>query len=819
MTPPSRAGDAHTSAREERSNGMPLQLTSFVGRERELEEIGSLLAGSRLLTLTGPGGCGKTRLALAARDRVAENFEDGVRWAWLAPVSDSGLVPDTIARAVGVHETPGLPPAEAVAEGVGEQELLLVLDNCEHVVEACAGLADALLRSCPGVKILCTSREALDIAGETVWPVPPLSRPDAGRADDHEDLSQYEAVGLFVERAVSAAPGFLLTGENAATVARICERLDGMPLAIELAAARVRMLSVGQISHRLDDALALLTGGSRTAPSRHKTLRGALDWSHGLLPEAERALFRRLSVFVGGFGLGTAESVCGGDGLGGDDVLGLLSRLVDKSLVVVSDRGEEARYRLLATVRQYAAEKLLASGEERGVGRRHAAYFLGLAGDAEAALREPGQERWLDRLEMEIGNLRAAVRRSVETGEPKDVEVGLKLAGSLWRFCYLRGYYGQGRAWLETALASGTSAPSEVRARALTGAGVLALLQCEYARAEGRLREALALCRKLGDGPGEASVLQVLGSVARERGLYGRSEEYHEESLALCRRLGDEYEAARSLNYLAFVAWLQEKYARTGELSGSSLATFRRLGDAEGVTWALINLGSAALYGGETRRAEALLEEALSTARRAGYREGVAWSLNQLGTAAGRYGDHGGAERLLRESLKIHRKLGDRWRIASVIENLAGTARARDLPERAARLFGASEALRGRLCAPIPPAELADRDDGLRAVGADLDEGRFERALAAGRAMGLEEATTLALQEVPDPAVPMPHGLSAREVEVLGLVAEGLTNAEVADKLFLSPRTVGQHLRNVYRKLGVSSRTSATRTAIERGIV
>jgi predicted ATPase/DNA-binding CsgD family transcriptional regulator len=822
MTPPSRAGEARAwVGAEDRPEGPSLQLTSFVGRERELREIEGLLEGCRMVTLAGPGGCGKTRLALEARDRVAGTFGEGARWTWLAPVSDPNLVPEAVARAVGLHETPGLSPAETVAEGVGVRELLLVLDNCEHVVGACADLADLLLKSCPGLKILCTSREALDVAGETVWPVPPLSRPTAGSEEGPEALSRYEAVGLFVERAGTAAPGFDLTAENAAAVAGICLRLDGLPLAIELAAARVRMLSPVQISARLDDALGLLTGGSRTAPSRHRTLRGTLDWSYGLLPDEERVLFRRLSVFVGGFALGAAEKVCAGDGLAGDDVLDLLSRLVDKSLVAVGHRGNEARYRLLATVRQYAAEKLTASGEEEWTRRRHAAFFLGLARDAEAALRGPGQERWLDRLEAELGNLRDAVRRSVESGRSEENEAGLRLAGALWRFCYLRGYYGQGRAWLETALASGASAPPEARAEALIGAGVLALLQCEYGQAEERLREALVLCRELGDGRGEASALQMLGSVARERGHYGRAEAHHEESLELWRGLGDEHEAARSLNYLGFVAWLQERHGQARDLCGPSLATFRRLGDAEGVTWALINLGSAALYGGEPGRAEALLEEGLSTASHAGYREGVAWSLGQLGTVARRYGDQGGAEELLRESLKAHRELGDRWRMASAIENLAGTAQARGLPERAARLFGAADTLRRRLSAPIPPAERADRDEGLRAARAGLDEGRFEKALAAGRAMGLEEATALAMQETPDPgpAAQMSHGLSAREVEVLGLVAEGLTNAEVAERLSLSPRTVGHHLRTIYRKLRVPSRTAAAKAALERGLI
>ena len=818
MTPPNPAGDAGGEARPA---GPSLQLTSFVGRERELEEIEDQLGRSRLLTLTGPGGCGKTRLALALGDRVAGSFADGVRWTWLAPVSDPGPVPEAVARAVGLHETPGLSPAETVAEGVGGRELLLILDNCEHVIGACAGLADALLRSCPGLKILATSREALDVAGEVVWPVPPLSRPAAATDEDPGTLSRYEAIRLFVERAGTAAPGFALTEANAPAVARICGRLDGLPLAIELAAARARVLSPAQISARLDDALGLLTGGSRTAPSRHRTLRGALDWSHGLLSEGERALFRRLSVFAGGFELGTAEGVCAGDGLDGGDVLGLLSRLVDKSLVAVSDRGEETRYRLLATVRLYAAEKLAASGEEERVRRRHTAFFLNLAREADDALRGPGHERWLDRMERDLGNLRDAMRRSIESGRIEDAESGLRLAGALWRFCYLRGYYGQGRAWLEAALASGGDDAPEARAEALVGAGVLALLQCEYVLAERRLREALALCRDLGDGRGEASALQMLGSVARERGQYGRAEAYHEESLSLWRGIGDEHEIARSLNYLGFVAWLQKRYGQATDLCGPSLATFRRLGDTEGVTWALINLGSAALYGGEPGRAEPLLEEGLSTARQAGYREGVAWCLGQLGAAARRYGDHAGAEGLLREALGVHRELGDRWRVASAIENLAGTAQARGLPERAARLFGAAETLREQLSAPTPPAERADRDDGLRAARAALDERRFEGALAAGRAMGLEEAISLAMHEAPDPAgaSPMSHGLSAREVEVLGLVAEGLTNAEVAARLVLSPRTVGHHLRTIYRKLRVPSRTAAAKAALERGLI
>jgi predicted ATPase/DNA-binding CsgD family transcriptional regulator len=821
VTPPHRTERFSALELGGRTDGLPLQLTSFVGRERELEEIGACLDETRLLTLTGPGGSGKTRLALAATARLSEGFEDGVRWVWLAPISDPALVAEAVADAVGVRETPGLAPTEAIVERVGDSELLLALDNGEHVVEACAVLADTLLRFCPGLKILSTSREILDVAGETAWAVPPLSLPVPGEESDFESIGRYEAVRLFVERAEVAAPGFALTRENAAAVARVCERLDGIPLAIELAAARVKVLSVGQISERLDDALGLLTGGSRTAPSRHKTLRGALDWSHGLLPEGEKVLFRRMSVLVGEFTLDTAERVCAGEGLEASEVLTLLSRLVDKSLVMVVGREEEARYRLLTTVRQYAQEKLNRSREEREVRRRHALYFLGLAEGAEDALKGPGQEEWLDRLEGELGNLRAALAWSLECADAEDAEAGIRLSGALWRLCYLRGHYGQGRAWLEAALSCEAPSAREPRARALTGAGVLALLQCEYGRAEEHLEEGMALYRELGDVHGEAAALQVLGSVARERGLYDKAEAYHGESLRLWRGLGDEYEAARSLNYLGFVAWLQEDHDRAAELCGQTLADFRRFGDAEGISWALISLGSATLYTGDPARAEPLLEESLATSRRAGYREGVAWSLNQLGVAAHRRGDQEKAEELLRESLKVHRELGDKWRIASVLEGLASTARARGLPERSAQLFGAADLLRATLLAPTPPVERADRDAGLSAARAALGEERFEKALAAGRAIPPEEAIALAATETASPrqATSMPHDLTAREVEVLKLVAEGLTDAQVAEKLYLSPRTIGHHLRSIYRKLRVPSRAAAATAALERGLI
>jgi predicted ATPase/DNA-binding CsgD family transcriptional regulator len=816
MTPPNRAGDA---GGEDRPDGPSLQLTSFVGRERELGEIEDQLQRSRLLTLTGPGGCGKTRLALALGDRVAGSFADGVRWTWLAPVSDPGPVPEAVARAVGLHETPGLSPAETVAKGVGERELLLVLDNCEHVVGACAGLADALLRSCPGLKILATSREALGVAGEVVWPVPPLSRPAAATDEDPGALSRYEAVRLFVDRAGTAAPGFALTEANAPAVAGICGRLDGLPLAIELAAARVRVLSPAQISARLDDALGLLTGGSRTAPSRHRTLRGALDWSHGLLSEGEKSLFRRLSVFAGGFSLEAAEAVGAGPGVGEGEVLGLLSRLVDKSLVLSTSHGEESRYRMLETVLCYAAERLSESEEEAILRDRHADFFLKLAEEAEPELLGGQQSVWLERLDVDHGNLRAALawyaRRDDQTA-------ALRMAGALWWFWFLRGLYDEGRGWLEASLAAGGDVPALYRAKALVAAGDFAFLRTEYAPARGRIEEGLALYRALEDRRGVARAVQLLGSIAREQGRYAQAEAFHEESLALSRGLGDDWGVAQSLDYLGFVAWLRGDLDRAADLCAEAHAAFGELGDGEGVAWSLMSLGAVALYGGEHARAATLLEEALVLSRGAGYREVVAWSLNGLGVLARREGKPGRAAGLLGESLALHRELGDRWRTASVLEELGGVSASTGDPERAAVLLGAAGALRRAISDPVPPCERPDRDRDSAIVRDGLDDAAFARAGTRGEAMDLAGAYEYALETgrraAQDPAAET-GGLSAREAEVLGLAAEGLTDQEVAGALYLSPRTVGQHLRNVYRKLGVSSRTAATRAAIGRGLI
>ncbi|MGH3146816.1 MAG: ATP-binding protein, partial [Rubrobacter sp.] len=541
-----------------RSN-LPLQTSSFVGRERELAEVRALQASSRLLTLTGPGGSGKTRLALETAAGLAGDFRDGVFWVELSAISDPGLITASVARVLGVRGGTGLSPEEALLNHLEDKQTLLVLDNCEHLVGACAGFADALLRSCQGLKILATSREAFRIPGERAWIVPSLSLPDPQSKPKPKEAARFEAVSLFVQRVAAVVPNFTLTEENTAAVVRICERLDGIPLAIELAAARVRVLSPSQIASRLDDRFLLLTGGSRVAVPRQRTLRAAMDWSHELLSGRERALFRRLSAFTGGFSLEAAEAVCSADDIDRDEILGLLFRLVDKSLVLVvrGEERDEARYLMPETVLRYASEKLGEAGEEDRVRSRHADFFLRRAEEAEPGLVGAEQGTWLGRLDTDHANLRTAMGWYAARGEPEAI---FRLAGALWWFWFMRGHYGEGREWLEGALAKGGDTPSKYRAKALTAAGDLAFLQSEYGRATERLEEGLALYRTLGDERGIASAVQLLGSIAREQGHYEQAETFHGESLALWRGLEDDWGVAQSLNYLGFVAWLRGDY-------------------------------------------------------------------------------------------------------------------------------------------------------------------------------------------------------------------------------------------------------------------
>jgi predicted ATPase/DNA-binding CsgD family transcriptional regulator len=758
-----------------------LELSSFVGRENELAEVKRLLRETRLLTPTGSGGCGKTRLALAVASELLEWFEDGVWMVELAPLAEPSLVAQAVASTLGVREQPGRSLTETLSDYLASKKVLLVLDNCEHLIEACAKLAESLLRSCPELRVLATSREALGIAGEVAWPVPSLSLPDLRRVPEADSLSRYEAARLFVERARAVKPDFALTDDNATAVAHVCYRLDGIPLAIELAAARAKLLSVGQIAERLDDSFGLLSSGGRTAMPRHRTLRATMDWSHGLLSEQESVLFRRLSVFAGGFTFEAAESVCAGEHVERDDVLELLSHLVDKSLVLVAEEGGEARYRLLETVQQYGREKLDESGEGTETRRRHAAFFAALAERAEPELQGPEQVRVLDELERENGNLRAVMGWAVSEG---GVAIAGRLGWALWRFWFLRGHQGEGRRWMEALLERGV--PPGQRARVTTVAAVMSYTQGDHEACEGYSAEALKWSRRESDDLCTAYALSMVGLGAMHRGDFEEATSRFEESLRLYRRSGEE----------------------------------------RSVPMASVWLGNVLLIRGDRERATRKFEEALALGRRRADRLATSIALYNLAQLALGEADHELALNTLTEGSTLSLQMGDLANLSYFLEGLAVVAASRGEAGRSARLFGAAEASMEEAGGPVynyymPDRSLYERTQA--AARSRLDDAAWTAAWAEGRAMSPEEAVEHALEQEEAPEFtapePYPSGLSAREAEVLRLVAGGLTNAEVAEKLFLSSRTVGWHLSSIYRKLGSHSRTEAARFAAEHDLL
>ena len=759
-----------------------MEISSFVGREKELAEVKRLLEDSRLLTLTGSGGCGKTRLALAAAGELSEGFEEGVWLVELAPLADPSLVAQAVGSTLGVREQPGRSLTEMLSGYLGSKKVLLVLDNCEHLIEACAELAEALLRFCPELRVLATSREALGITGEVAWPVPSLSLPDLRRLPDIGSLPRYEATRLFVERAEAVKPTFALTEQNATAVAQVCYRLDGIPLAIELAAARTKVLSVEEVADRLDDCFRLLSAGGRTAMPRQHTLHATMDWSHELLSREERSLFRRLSVFAGGFSLEAAESVCIGEDVERDEVLGLLSHLVDKSLVAVWEKDGETRYRLLETVRQYGQEKLSESGEEGYLRERHAGYYLALAAKAEPELKGAGQVQWLKRFEWEHDNLRAAILWSLER---RNLQDAAQLGWALWLFWWIRGHFAEGRRLMEEALSVKGSAamPASARAQGLFVAGTMACGQGDHSSAEPLLEESVTLFREVGDTRGVAYALGSAAVLAITQEQYERGIDYSEEAADLFLEVGDKWGAAPMLGCSA-VGWLNR---------------------------------------GDHGRAKSLAEQGLRICRETGDKHGTSIALCTLAGVAQAERNYERARDLFEEGLAVSVKLGNEADVVHCLEGLASVAAAEGGTVRGARLWGAAETLLEKIeavYAYVPDQALYRRQVAARSL---IDEAAWEMAWGEGRTMATEQAIEYALNHSATPETAAletnPAGLSAREAEVLHLVATELTNAEVAEKLFLSSRTVDWHLSSIYRKLGLHSRTEATRFAAEHGLL
>jgi len=679
------------------ANNLPIQLTSFVGREREMAEVKRLLSTARLLTLTGPGGCGKTRLSLQVAADLLESYPEGVWLVEMAPLGDPDLVPQAVASALGVQEEGLRPIMHTLVDFIKPRTLLLLLDNCEHVLSSAARLAETLLRSCPGLRVLATSREGLGIAGEMAYPVPSLSLPppEAQERDlfPVEKLTQYEATRLFIERAAFSQPGFQLTAQNAPAIAQICHRLDGIPLAIELAAARVKVLPVEHIARRLDDRFRLLTGGSRTALPRQQTLRALIDWSYNLLSSREQMLLGRLSAFMGGWTLEAAEAICQGEGIEEWEVLDLLSRLVDKSLVGFEEQQETTRYRLLETVRQYSRERLQETGEDAPVRQRHRDYYLGLVKEAEPYLTGARQSEWLDRLETEHDNLRAALAWCLSDTE--GVGSGLELAGALSRFWEIRGYWSEGRRWLEAALAQAEGLRrSAAHGKALLGAGRLAYAQGEDTGARSLHEESLRIYRELGDKRGIAASLQNLGNVAEARWNPGEAHLRYAQSLEISREIGDRWGIAASLYGLGNVAYDRGEYELAHSLYEESLAIREEIGDKGGIAWALMSLGNVAWRQGEYRKARSLYEESLTIYRELGDKGGIAWALNNLGHVAHIEGEDAAARSLHEESLAIRQEIGDQGGAAASLWHLGNLALVQGKYEMARSLHEESLAIR-----------------------------------------------------------------------------------------------------------------------------
>ncbi|MCW5851814.1 MAG: AAA family ATPase [Anaerolineae bacterium] len=748
-------------------NPLPWQLTSLIGRELELAAVKEHLAATRLLTLTGPGGSGKTRLAaqLAADLRATpDQFPNGVWWVDLAALTDETLVPQAVASALGVREQPGRPLVETLTDELHDRQALLVFDNCEHLIAASAALVYSLLGACPGLRLVATSREPLGVLGETVWPVPPLAWPES--VSDPAGLLEFGAVRLFVERAQQALPAFALTAETASAVAQICRRLDGIPLALELAAARVRVLNVVEMAGRLDDVFRLLAGAPRHLPARHQTLRATVDWSYNLLSPQEQRLFRRLGVFAGGFTLAAIEMVCTDapssipDVITATDVVEWMTLLVDKSLVVVTpSEGPETRYRLLETIRQYTRHKL--GDEALAMRQRHLAWAVTLGEQAEKKMQGPDLRAWLTRLEREHDNLRAALGwglgvteeglgspsatalTSIAIVPPASTLDAVRLAGSLGWFWALRGYLSEGRRWVEAALQvlpSPSPALSAARATAFYAGGILAAAQGDVVAAGSYLQNSLTLGWELGDARVIGQALLTMGAGVLWQGQPGPARMLLEQSLTHLRQADDRWGQAAALAWLGEVARGAEQYAEASEAYAESLRLFQQLGDPWGECWPLIGQAHLALQQRDYPLAGALYGRCEAVFREFGERWGLGAALNGLAEVARGLGDIAQASRLYRAALDVNREIGFQVGAALSLTGLALCA-APSQPLTAARLLGAAAALQDRIGAHIDSWR-QDAVGGLTArLRQTLGDSAYDTAFAQGagsRDEGLE---------------------------------------------------------------------------------
>ena len=800
---------------------IPTVLTSFIGRKRDIAEIRRLLASSRLLTLTGAAGCGKTRLALRAAAEVNSQYAGGVYWVGLAQLADPALVPPTVAKVLRVSEQSGLPVIETLLEALQGKQILLVLDNCEHLLGGCIQLIETLLAA-PEVSVLTTSREPLDITGEMRYPVSPMTLPPAGLPE--HDLGQFDAIQLFVERARAILPHFELTPENASAVASICFHLDGIPLAIELATARVNVLTVEQISARLDDRFELLATSPRMTDSHHQTLRGAIDWSYDLLSISEQIMLLRLSVFAGGCSLATAEDVCAGEGVERKQILELLSSLVNKSLVVAQtlQRGE-ARYSLLETIRQYAQEKLLATGEWPALRDRHLEHFLALTEDTEPKLSGQFQQLWLSYLEGEYDNVRAALAWSLESGR---IQAGLRIAVALYQFWVIRDYVEEGFAWVERLLPQADGSVSiVVRANALAHASLLAGFRHHTVAQMAYGREAAALAEAAGDEGKLALYWALAGQAYAARGARDYQTEFAlaKRLTQLNRELGRTFNLALNLSLYSPTAMVLGKYDEAHAMLNEALPLLRELGNPYRIALALNYSGDLARC--ERDYAGALLhyEESIAILRGIGALRDLASVLHNLGHACLHLGDIERSHALFNESMSTQQAQHNEPGMTECLIGFAALAVVRGIPAAGARLLAVVVAIAGEHVASGWAATRMEYEHYLALARAGLTETEFQAEQAAGRALSLEQAVeyaqSLPLKSASIPAIDKPDDITIREREVAALIAQGKSNGEIADELVVSKRTIEKHVANILSKLGFTTRAQIVRWAIEAGLV
>jgi predicted ATPase len=763
---PDIGGERISSRPVEPGNNLPQHLTPLIGRESELAEVKSLLETTSLLTLMGAGGMGKTRFSLEVAAALLDRFKDGVWFVELAPVSDPALVTRTVAEVLGVHEEAGRPLLDTLLEFLRRRDLMLVLDNCEHLVEGCARFAAAALRASSGLRILASSREALDIAGELAWRMPPLPTPDAAARESTDQLLQYSAVRLLVTRATFASPSFRLTDDNSAAVARICRQLDGIPLALELAAARVKALRVEQIAERLDDRFQLLTSGNRTALPRQQTLRSAIDWSYDLLNDSERVLLRRLSVFAGGWTLESAEAVCAGEGIESGDVLDLLTRLVDKSLVVPDDKAAEPRYRMLETIRQYSREKLVEADEVEQIGDRHLTFFTRLAEWWGPRFLGPDQVHWYAKADVELDNLRAALEHSLS---PMRVGDGMRMGRALHRYWVTRIYWREANGWLKRLLAvSGAEDDTQLRARILFVIGHITNYY-DPTEAQSFAEDSLRLARSLDYKEGIIDALWLMGWLNYPK-LDGTAVPYFEESIERARAIDHVFGAVHAY------AWYGVYKIGVGDYEGAKLALregmvqAERVGDYFARQWTpqeetlqaeriggdatLLgrcagNLGLVAMLQGDFVAAKSYLDQSLALVRGADNRNSIAESLWLQGRLALRQNDFDPALYHFKESLALYRTYTSSVWVTRDLVYIAILHVARDQFTIAAQLVGALDArdkALGSINAHLDSrASIAEYQSAVESLHSRMPAAVFDAEWKAGHELTVEQSIELAL--------------------------------------------------------------------------